>query len=125
MGYGCNNVQIIRTGVSFRAIVSLMVLKLRSLLVVLPIILLAAAAIQAQPPETPAKRLKNPAVVRGFIGGESHDSYVIRAAKGKTMTVQISWRREGDNGAGFEITEGTRTVGSGTIIAPSSSPDSF
>ena len=72
---------------------------------VLPLILLAATAIQSQPPETPAKRLKSSAVVRGFIGGESHDSYVIRAVKGKTMMVQISWRREGDNNAGFEITE--------------------
>ena len=67
--------------------------------------LLVANVIQAQPPEPPAKRLRNPAVVKGFIGGESHDSYVIRAAKGKTMTVQISWRREGENEASFSISD--------------------
>ena len=46
------------------------------------------------------QRLRSPATVRGFIGGESHDSYVIRARKGQTMTVQISWRRERDNELG-------------------------
>jgi len=68
-------------------------------------VLLVADVIQAQPPEPPAKRLRNPAVVKGFIGGESHDSYVIRAAKGKTMTVQISWRHEGDNEASFNVSD--------------------
>ena len=46
------------------------------------------------------KRLRSPATVRGFIGGESHDSYVIRARKGEIMTVLISWRREHDNAVG-------------------------
>ena len=67
--------------------------------------LLLADVIKAQPPEPPATRLRNPAVVRSIIGGESHDSYVIRAAKGKTMTVQISWRREGDNEASFSVSD--------------------
>ena len=71
----------------------------------LTIVLLVADVIQAQPPEPPAKRLRNPAVVRSVIGGESHDSYVIRAAKGKTLTVVISWRREGDNNAGFKVSD--------------------
>jgi len=40
------------------------------------------------------QRLRSPAAVKGFIGGESHDSYVIRARKGRIMTVKLSWRRE-------------------------------
>jgi hypothetical protein len=43
--------------------------------------------------------------VRGFIGGESHDNYVIRARKGQTLTVRLSWRREGDNRAYFKVSE--------------------
>ncbi|HXG95022.1 MAG TPA: hypothetical protein VNN73_21965 [Blastocatellia bacterium] len=50
--------------------------------------------------QTISKRLRSPATVRGFIGGESHDSYVIRARKGQIMTVQISWRREHDTDLG-------------------------
>ncbi|HEX6715575.1 MAG TPA: hypothetical protein VF088_00605 [Pyrinomonadaceae bacterium] len=59
----------------------------------------------AQIDSTPKQRLRSPASVRGFIGGESHDSYVIHATKGHTMTVKISWRKEGDNRASFTITE--------------------
>lgn len=51
------------------------------------------------------KRLRNPATVRGFIGGESHDRYVIRVRKGKVLTVRLSWRREGDNRAQFGVTQ--------------------
>jgi len=79
--------------------------KFLALAAMLITVLLVADVIQAQPPEPPAKRLRNPAVVRGFIGGESHDSYVIRAAKGKTMTVQISWRHEGENEASFNVSD--------------------
>ena len=52
---------------------------------------------------TPKKRLRSPATVNGFIGGESHDSYVIRGRKDRTMTVQISWRIESDNRAEFTV----------------------
>src|SRR5262249_50215194 len=51
------------------------------------------------------RRLRSPATARGFIGGESHDSYVIRARKGQIMTVQISWRREHDNELGASHAE--------------------
>lgn len=54
---------------------------------------------------TPKRRLRSPAAVRGFIGGESHDSYVIRVRKGRTMTVRISWRPEGENNASFTVSE--------------------
>lgn len=57
------------------------------------------------------KKLRSPATVNGLIGGESHDSYVIHARRGQTMTVQISWKPEhnddvGDNHAEFWV--GTR-----------------
>lgn len=66
-------------------------------------ILCSTAAVSQAQTERPPKRLRSPATVRGFIGGESQDHYVIRAGKGKTMTVRISWRQEGDNSAGFGV----------------------
>ena len=73
-------------------------------LVATVILMFTATAAQAQEDSTPKQRLRSPATVRGNIGGEAHDSYVIKARKGQTMTVRISWRREGDNNAGFTIT---------------------
>jgi hypothetical protein len=66
------------------------------------------------------QRLRSPATVRGFIGGESHDSYLIRASEGQTMTVQISWRREhhtelGDNHAEFFVSESPDYDGDGQV----------
>lgn len=75
------------------------------LLVGLTLLFLAPGVAKAQDDPIPKQRLHNPAAVRGFIGGESHDSYVIRARRGKTMTVRISWRREGDNSAGLSISK--------------------
>lgn len=68
-------------------------------------LLLTTYAASAQEDPVRKKRLRSPTVVRGFIGGESHDSYVIRAPKGRLMTVQISWQPEGDNRAEFSISE--------------------
>jgi hypothetical protein len=77
--------------------------KWRSLfLVAIATFLFTAPGARAQD-NTPKKRLRSPASVRGFIGGESQDHYVIRARKGRTMTVQISWRKEDDNTAGFSV----------------------
>jgi hypothetical protein len=76
-------------------------------LVALSTVLLAANIAQGQ---GKIQRLRSPATVKGFIGGESHDSYVIRARQGQILTVQISWRPErhkemGDNRAEFSISE--------------------
>jgi hypothetical protein len=68
-------------------------------------LLLAAGVAAAQLKPAPPKRLRVPAAVRGFIGGESHDSYVVRVRRGQTLTVRLSWRREGDNRAGFAVSE--------------------
>ena len=64
-----------------------------------------ATAQEDFPDTTPKRRLRTPARVTGFIGGESHDSYVVRVRKGPVMTVQISWRREGSNRTEFHISE--------------------
>lgn len=74
-------------------------------LIALAILLLAANVAWAQEDTTPKKRLRSPATVKGFIGGESHAGYVIRARKGQTMTVQISWKRKADNRAEFTVSE--------------------
>lgn len=57
----------------------------------------------AQTDSTPKKRLKNPATVKGFIGGEAHDGYVVRARKNQTLKVQISWQGEGNHTAHFVV----------------------
>lgn len=61
----------------------------------------ALAQVEASTP----RRLRNLAPVRGFIGGESHDGYVVRARKGSVLTVRLSWQREGDNRASFAVSE--------------------
>ena len=86
-------------------------------LVALTTLLLAANIAWAQ---EYTRRLRSPAIARGFIGGESHDSYVIRARKDQIMTVQISWRREhdneeGDNHAEFFVGELPNFDGDGQV----------
>lgn len=66
------------------------------------------------------QRLKSPARVKGFIGGESHDSYVIRGRTGQVMTVRISWRPDdslgiGPNHAEFWVGEFPNFVGDGAV----------
>jgi len=69
------------------------------------ILLFCAGQALAQKDSTPKKRLTSPAVVKGVVGGEAHQSYVIRANKGQTMTVQISWRSKDDNRAEFTVSK--------------------
>jgi hypothetical protein len=84
--------------------------------VALASLLTVAHAAQAQ---EYTQRLRSPATVRGFIGGESHDSYVIRGRKGQIITVQISWRREhselGENHAEFFVGELPNFDGEGRV----------
>jgi hypothetical protein len=79
--------------------------KLHLLFGVWLMILLTASLVFSQVDTTPKKRLRSPAIVKGFIGGESHDSYVIRARRGQTITVRISWRRSSDNRAEFSVSK--------------------
>lgn len=76
-----------------------------SLLMGLAALLMAANVVRAQEDTTPKERLRATATAKGFIGGESHDSYVIRAKKGQTMTVQLLWKRKADNGADFTVSK--------------------
>ena len=75
------------------------------LLMALMSVLFAANVVWAQDDTTPKKRLQSPATARGFIGGESHDGYVIRVRKGQTLTVDLSWRLKDDNRAEFTVSE--------------------
>src|SRR5262245_39617953 len=75
------------------------------LLLAVSLILLTADVARAQPKPSPARRLRPPATVRGFIGGESHDNYVIHVRKGRTLTVRLFWRLEGGNQASFKVSE--------------------
>lgn len=71
----------------------------------LAILLLCAGLASAQTDSTPKKRLKSPATVSGLVGGEAHDSYVIRARKNQILTVRISWVGGGDKKAQFVISK--------------------
>ena len=65
----------------------------------------AAGANVAQVKASPPRRLRNAAPARGFIGGESHDGYVVRARRGSVLAVRLFWQREGDNRASFVVSE--------------------
>jgi hypothetical protein len=65
----------------------------------------APDAAGAQVETAPPRRLRSVATVRGLIGGESHDSYVVRARKGQVLSVRLAWRREGDNRASLSVSE--------------------
>ncbi len=87
-----------------------------ALIAVLTIAILGAAgSASAQTDRTPKKRLTSPATVNGYIGGEAHDSYVIRAQKGRTMTVNISWRRSGKNRAEFSVSRSANFYSSSPV----------
>lgn len=78
-------------------------------------ILAAAGSASAQADRTPKKRLTSSATVTGYIGGEAHDSYVIRAQKGRTMTVNISWRRRDNNRAEFSVSRSANFYSSSPV----------
>jgi len=80
-------------------------------LAVLAFVMLAAGMASAQEDLTPKKRLNGATTVTGFIGGESHDSYVIRVRKGQRMTVEISWVKEDRNKAEFKVSESANFYG--------------
>lgn len=76
---------------------------IQKVFITLSILLFTASVSLAQSDTTPKKRLNSPATATGFIGGEAHDSYVIRAKKGQTLNVQITWKREDNNRAEFTV----------------------
>ena len=66
------------------------------------ILAMSVSVARAQKNSTP-KRLHSPAIVKNLTGGESHDEYVIRVRKNQSLTVQISWKENGDRAAAFVI----------------------
>ncbi|PYS47447.1 MAG: hypothetical protein DMF68_15940 [Acidobacteria bacterium] len=67
---------------------------------------LAAPNIAAALDETSGhKRLHSLASVRGFIGGEAHDSYVVHARRGQLLMLRLYWQREGDNRASLAVSK--------------------
>ncbi|HYJ48256.1 MAG TPA: hypothetical protein VEV81_16705, partial [Pyrinomonadaceae bacterium] len=54
---------------------------------------------------SPLRRLRGRATVRGLVGGESHDGYVVGARQGQVLTVRLSWQREGENRASLAMSE--------------------
>lgn len=79
------------------------------------LILGASLSALAQVDRTPKKRLTSPAAARGYIGGEAHDSYVIRVQKGRTLTVNISWRRRDGNRAEFSLSRSANFYSSSPV----------
>jgi hypothetical protein len=73
------------------------------------LVLLFAGEASAQVQCNKSKRLRGTTTERGFIGGEAHNCYTIRARQGQTLTVEISWRREGDNRAEFSVSRSLTT----------------
>jgi hypothetical protein len=75
-----------------------------SALAVLVVLLLTGSSGGGERPRT----LRSPATIHGFIGGESHDTYVVHAVAGQTLYISISWKLEhdpeiGDNRAEFWV----------------------
>lgn len=79
--------------------------KIRLTFFAVTILFLAAGAVLAQTDSVKKKRLSNSAMVEGSVGGESHDSYVIRIRKNRTLSVQISWQGRGDHRAHFVVSK--------------------
>ena len=63
-----------------------------------------ATSVFAQP-RTKAKRVQDPTTIRGLVGGEANDTYVLHVRQGRQITVEISWKKEDDNTASFSVTD--------------------
>ena len=71
---------------------------------------------RAQQETHPAHPLQSPASVKGTVGGEAHDSYIVQARKGQALAARISWQRTAGNHAEFSVSE-SPDVYSSTPIA--------
>src|SRR4051812_1968801 len=68
------------------------------------LLLVLATGVFTQP-RTKPKRVQAPATIRGLVGGEANDTYVVQVRKGRQLTVEISWKKEDDNTASFSVTD--------------------
>jgi len=81
-------------------------MRLTQIRLVLTAIILGVLATSAfAQPRTKPKRVQAPATIRGLVGGESNDTYVVHVRKGRQLTVEISWKKEDDNTASFSVTD--------------------
>ena len=81
-------------------------MRLTQIRLVLTAIILGVLATGAfAQPRTKPKRVQAPATIRGLVGGESNDTYVVHVRKGRQLTVEISWKKEDDNTASFSVTD--------------------
>jgi len=81
-------------------------MRLTQIRLVLTAIILGVLATSAfAQPRTKPKRVHAPATIRGLVGGESNDTYVVHVRKGRQLTVEISWKKEDDNTASFSVTD--------------------
>ncbi|MBP6003252.1 MAG: hypothetical protein KA746_07445 [Pyrinomonadaceae bacterium] len=80
-------------------------------LLAMTILTIGAGVAAAQEDTTPKKRLNGPTTVSGMIGGEAHDSYVIKARKGQRMSVQITWEKVENNKAEFKVSRSANFYG--------------
>ncbi|HWP54168.1 MAG TPA: hypothetical protein VN476_08510 [Pyrinomonadaceae bacterium] len=76
--------------------------RLLTLVMIISIVALLPTVSAGQTEPKP-KRLHAPATVRGLTGGEGHEAYVIRVPKGRSLTIEISWRSEDNNTASFGV----------------------
>jgi hypothetical protein len=72
---------------------------IHSIRVVLMLGLLAASVIAQL--QTKPKRVHAPATIRGLVGGEANETYVVHVRKGHQLTVELSWKKEDGNTASF------------------------
>jgi hypothetical protein len=68
------------------------------------LVLLLCGLTRAQT-ESPAKRILGSAIIKGFVGGESHDAYVIQAKQGQMLKMYFTWKPESNNSASFSISQ--------------------
>ena len=91
--------------------------------VISAMLLLASHSAWTQEDKVPKSRLGSPAAATGFIGGESHDSYVLHAEKGRTLSVQVSWEVTGGNNAQFTVSESSNFFDGSPVRFGSQSDD--
>ncbi len=66
--------------------------------------------------KTPKVRLKNAVKVKSTIGGEAHDSYVIRVKRGQTLKIQTSWKGNRARNVNFFVTKSADFFKSDEVI---------
>lgn len=74
-------------------------------LAALAALLLTTGAARAQGDLAAKTKLANGVTVRGNVGGEAHDGYVVHLKKGQTLTVRLGWRSAAGERAEFTVSE--------------------